>query len=866
MVKKEYYLKGLGCANCAVKIEEKIGKLQGVTDVSVSFATAIMTVHFENDAGDMRAAIEKIVKSVESHVEMIDKEKRTGLETVQKPILKTINVKKSEGSDECGGECAGDACVRANDVSDANDASANACVSDCADAYVSDMGSRVGGTDACAGACASDASACAGHADDDACVCADKASVYAGDAGDAGAFVDECVDKCKDKSENACQEECCNSSKSLFPFFKLSFFRHMNKKQAGRLLIGFVFYFIGILIHLSHTDGVTFISDIGIEHASWVEWGMFGIAYFIIGGDVVYKAVRGILRREFFDENFLMTIATLGAFVLGEYTEAVAVMLFYKVGEMFQEIAVGRSRKSIYDMMDIRPDYAHRVHNSGYETVSPYDVAIGDSILVKPGEKIPLDGTVLSGSSLMDTSALTGESVPKTVREGDVVLSGSINKSGTLTIRVDQLFEESTVSKILDLVENAASKKAPTEKFITKFSKYYTPLVTTAAVLIAIVPPLVLPGASFEDWIYRGLVFLVISCPCALVISVPLSYFGGIGAASKKGVLFKGGNYLEGLTHVKTVVFDKTGTLSEGVFDVVRIDRAADSRFSDKELLYYSAAAESFSNHPIAHSIVKAGKGAGFSFDKNKAGEHNEYSGLGVKAVYGGQNIVVGNLKFMASENISVSDFSEADAVETHIYVAVGGVFEGRIAISDKVKANSKDTLKRLKKAGIEKTVMLTGDIDKVGRAFAFDLGLDDVYTEQLPHQKVEVFEKIESDTKKKNPKAKVAFVGDGINDAPVLTRADIGIAVGGVGSDAAIEAADIVLMTGDPKQLADAFDVAQKTKTIVYQNIFFALGIKFIFMALGVFGIASMWEAVFADVGVTLIAVLNSMRLLRLK
>ncbi|WP_420891316.1 heavy metal translocating P-type ATPase [Methanimicrococcus hongohii] len=654
------------------------------------------------------------------------------------------------------------------------------------------------------------------------------------------------------------------------------------------MFIGIFVYLLGILIHISHEADLPILSELGIVHTAPIELIIFIIAYLIIGGDVVYKAVRGIVRREFFDESFLMTIATLGAFLLGEYTEAVAVMLFYQVGELFQEMAVNRSRKSIYDMMDIRPDYAHKINSNdgstggsngssgSYETVSPYDVAIGDLILVKPGEKVPLDGTVLSGNSMLDTSALTGESVPRTVHEGDAVLSGSINKSGTLTIRVDELFEESTVSKILDLVENAASKKAPTEKFITRFSRYYTPLVTLAAVLIAIIPPLVLPGATFEDWIYRGLVFLVISCPCALVISVPLSYFGGIGTASKKGILFKGGNYLEGLTLVKTVVFDKTGTLSEGVFDVVRIDRPTNSPFSEEEILTYSAAAESFSNHPIANSIVKAAEKKGIS-NQSTVTEHTEYSGLGVKAAIGGNDsssnnggktIAVGNLKLMKQENVAVSETAllSGSDVETHIYVAIDGVFAGRIAISDRVKPDSKEALARLKKSGVDKTIMVTGDSDRVGRAFAADLGLDDVYTEQLPHQKVETFEKIEAETKTVNPKSKVAFVGDGINDAPVLTRADIGIAVGGVGSDAAVEAADIVLMTGDPIQLADAFDVAKKTKAVVYQNIIFALGIKFIFMILGVFGIASMWEAVFADVGVTLIAVLNSMRLLRMK
>ncbi|WNY28398.1 Potassium-transporting ATPase ATP-binding subunit [Methanimicrococcus stummii] len=775
---KEYLLKGLGCANCAAKIETAVGKSEGVSEASVNFATATLTVRFKDNSVDLLPEIEKIVHSIESHVEVLEKNKRTEFETV-----KTCR----------------DACCETGAVSESE-------------------------------SCESDPEM-------------------------------KCETKFETKSEKS---DTKNSGKNS----RFSAFQFIDKKRAARIIIGALVYLLGILIHVSHDTTLPLLSNLEIIHGTPVEYIVFIIAYLIIGGDVVYKAVRGILRREFFDENFLMTIATLGAFALGEYTEAVAVMLFYQVGELFQEMAVNRSRKSIYDMMDIRPDYAHKITDSGsggYETVSPYDIEIGDAILVKPGEKIPLDGTILSGASMLDTSALTGESVPRTVREGDAILSGSINKNGTLTIRVDQLFEESTVSKILDLVENAASKKAPTEKFITRFSRYYTPLVTLAAVLIAVIPPLVLPGATFEDWIYRGLVFLVISCPCALVISVPLSYFGGIGAASKKGILVKGSNYLEGLTQVKTVVFDKTGTLSEGVFDVVRIDRSTGSTLSDDELMTLSAAAESYSNHPIAHSIVKAAEKSGGVV--SNVSEHTEYPGLGIKAVFEGKTIAIGNLKLMAQENVSVSDLPEAGSdVETHIYVAVDGIFEGRISISDKIKPDSKDALARLKKSGVEKTVMVTGDTDKVGRAFAADLGLDDVYTEQLPHQKVEALEKIEAETKSVNPKSKVAFVGDGINDAPVLTRADIGIAVGGVGSDAAVEAADVVLMTGDPIQLADAFDIAKKTKSIVYQNIIFALGIKAVFMILGVFGIATMWEAVFADVGVTLLAVLNSMRLLRLK
>lgn len=844
MIKKEYNLEGLGCANCAAKIEDAVGKLDGVSQASVSFATATLVVELQDGYGDdIQPKIEKIVHSIESDVIVSEKIKRSVSAVSREYLLKGLGCANCAGKIEAG--------IRKLDgVKEAsvNFATATLTVR-LKDGYSGDIKPEI-----------------------EKIVHSIESDVEVLEKDKRAAFtlntVSSCDDGCCiDSSAENNTNQLKDSKKSRF-----SFFQYLDKKRAARILIGVLVYLIGILIHVSHGTEIPFFTVLDIVHLAPVEYIVFIIAYLIIGGDVVYKAVRGIVRREFFDENFLMTIATLGAFALGEFTEAVAVMLFYQVGELFQEAAVNRSRKSIYEMMDIRPDYAHKVSaNGGYETVSPYDIAVGDSILIKPGEKVPLDGVILSGSSFMDTSALTGESVPRTVHEGDTVLSGSINKSGTLTVRVEKSFEQSTASKILDLVENAASKKASTEKFITRFSKYYTPLVTLAAVLIAVIPPLVLPGATFDEWIYRGLVFLVISCPCALVISVPLSYFGGIGAASKKGVLVKGGNYLEGLTQVKTIVFDKTGTLSKGVFDVVRVDLPENAVYSDKEILKFSAAAESFSNHPIALSIVRAAEddeSVNFA-GTSQVSEHTEFAGLGIKAVCDGKTILVGNTKLMAQENIAVSDLKSAGAAaetETHIYVAVDGAFAGRMAISDVVKPDSKEALTRLKRLGVEKTVMITGDTDQVGRAFAADLGLDAVYTERLPHQKVEALEEVEAQAKSENPKAKVAFVGDGINDAPALTRADIGIAVGGVGSDAAVEAADVVLMTGDPGQLADAFEIAKKTKKIVYQNIIFALGIKVIFMILGVFGIATMWEAVFADVGVTLIAVLNSMRLLRLK
>jgi len=813
-MKKEYFLNGLGCANCAAKIEIAVGKLDGVNEASVNFATATLIIELKKDyTGDILPEIEKIVHSIESHVTVSEKQKRsvssiskqTNLPTQKRSVLTTLKKPDTVSSSDCGDA----AC---------NDSSCN----------------------------------------NAAC-------------GDDNCSVSNGADSSPSFKTSAPSEK----KKSKFG----TYYEFADKKKLIRLLFGVFIYIIGILIHLSHSYDIPFFSDfLQAVHGSPLEYIIFIIAYLLIGGDVLYKAIKGISLGHFFDESFLMMIATIGAFLISDFAEAVAVMLFYQVGEFFQEMAVAKSRRSIQKMMDIRPDYARlRNESGGYDVVSPYDVSVGDVILVKPGEKIPLDGTILSGTSFIDTSSLTGEFVPKTVHESDSVLSGSINKSGTLTVRVDKSFEQSTVSKILDLIENAAAKKAPTEKFITKFSRYYTPAVILAAALVAVIPSLVLPGAAFEDWIYRGLVFLVISCPCALVISIPLSYFGGIGASSKKGILIKGSNYLEGLTQVKIVVFDKTGTLSKGVFDVVRIDIPNDlpenSACGKDDLFLYSAAAESLSNHPIALSIVRAAEKnlrGGFSFDHSKMTEHEEISGFGIKAVYSGKNITVGNLKLMTRENIPIPDLSSFDSslsyTETHIYVAVNGNFAGRIVISDEVKADSKDALARLKQLGIEKTVMVTGDADRVGRAFAADLGLDGVYTEQLPHEKVETLEKIDIELKSKNPKAKTAFVGDGINDAPALTRADIGIAVGGIGSDAAVEAADVVLMTGEPTQLADAFDIAKKTKTIVYQNIFFALGIKVVFMILGLFGIATMWEAVFADVGVTIIAVFNSMRLLRLK
>ena len=574
-------------------------------------------------------------------------------------------------------------------------------------------------------------------------------------------------------------------------------------------------------------------------------------AYVILGYDVVVSAVRNIVKGHVFDENFLMSLSSIGAFFIGEYPEAVAVMLFYQVGEFFQDLAVQRSRKSISDLMDIRPETASVKRNREWLTVSPENVAVGEWILVKPGEKIPLDGVVLMGDSMVDTRALTGESVPKSVHPLDEVLSGCINESGRLTIQVTKSYEESTVAKIIDLVENASSRKAPTENFITAFARYYTPAVVILAAMLAVIPP-ILTGGMWAEWIRRAFVFLVVSCPCALVLSVPLTFFGGIGAASRHGVLVKGSNYLEALNKVSTVVFDKTGTLTKGVFKVTEI--IPGENVSPEQVLQYAAWAEHFSTHPIASSILAAyGKSEPVSLS-----EYREIPGYGLEVETAGRKILAGNAKLMEKENIP---YIACEKVGTKVYVAVDGIYQGCILIADELKADSKNAIAALKGAGVEKTVMLTGDNKNIGDAVAAELGLDESYAQLLPNEKVEVLEKLDS---RKRPGSKLAFVGDGINDAPVLARADIGIAMGGLGSDAAIEAADVVLMTDEPGKLVEAIGIARETRKIVVQNIVFALGIKGIFLVLGALGMVGMWIAVFGDVGVALLAVLNAMRILK--
>lgn len=612
-----------------------------------------------------------------------------------------------------------------------------------------------------------------------------------------------------------------------------------NKLELIRLSIGAIMFAVAVIFKFN----------------TFFELFFFVSSYILIGGEVVLKAFRNIAKASFFDENFLMTIATLGAFAIREFPEAVAVMLFYQIGETFQRIAVNKSRKSIKSLLDIRPDYANLKLENGTKKVDPQDVSIGDIIIIKPGEKVPLDGIVIKGESMVDTSALTGESLHRSINNGDDILSGFVNKNGLLEIEVTKTFEQSTVSKILDLVENASSKKADIESFITKFARYYTPLVVFSALLIAVIPPIVLQGSSFSDWVYRALVFLVVSCPCALVISIPLGFFGGIGGASRAGILVKGGNYLDALNDVDTVVFDKTGTLTKGTFTVTGIESYGN--YDKNDILRLAAISELHSSHPIGKSIVEMFKG---EVNENIIEDYQDISGQGIVAKIEGKTVLTGNVKLLKNfdiDNIKINNDKINE--NTSVYVAIDGKLEGRILISDEVKRDSKSAIQKLRTLGVKKILMLTGDNRHIGNKIGRNLGLDEVYSELLPDEKVHKLEKIEKDTK-----GKLVFVGDGINDAPVLARADIGVSMGSLGSDAAIEASDIVLMTDEPSKLPQAIKIARRTKIIVIQNIVFALGTKGVVLLLGAFGIASMWEAVFADVGVALLAVLNSMRVMK--
>ena len=611
------------------------------------------------------------------------------------------------------------------------------------------------------------------------------------------------------------------------------------KRRLTRIIISFLIVIISFLIEFNNN----LYNNI-----------LFFIAYVIIGYDIVLKAIRNISRGHVFDENFLMTIATIGAILIRELPEGVAVMLFYQVGELFQSYAVDRSRKSVASLMDIRPDYANVYRNKEISKVDPDDVSVGEIILVKPGEKIPLDGTVIEGESMINTLALTGESIPKHVTKGENVLSGCINNDGTLKIRVDKEFEESTVSKILDLVENASSRKSRSENFISKFAKYYTPIVVIIAVVLAIVPPFIIDGALFKDWVYRALSFLVVSCPCALVISIPLSFFGGIGAASRIGVLVKGSNYLEALANTEIIACDKTGTLTEGVFKVQKVD-AID--YPDEDLLKYAAYCECFSNHPIAISLREA---YNKNIDESLVTKTKEISGKGVFSIVDKRKVLVGNKKLMDKYKI---DFKESSEVGTVIYVAIDKKFVGSIVIADKIKDDSYKAVKLFKKNNVERIIMLTGDLESISKDVANKLNLDEYYAELLPQDKVSLVEKF---IRQKSPSGKLVFIGDGINDAPVLALADIGIAMGGLGSDAAIEASDVVIMTDEVSKLASCIEISKKTMRIVKENIIFAISVKILVLILSALGIASMWAAVFADVGVSVLAILNALRILVVK
>ncbi|MBS7306267.1 MAG: cadmium-translocating P-type ATPase [Lachnospiraceae bacterium] len=622
----------------------------------------------------------------------------------------------------------------------------------------------------------------------------------------------------------------------------------MNKKQKKMLVRIIVAALLVVLL--------TLIPESIIGEKSIVQLGLFLIPYLIIGYDILKKAFKGIRNKQVFDENFLMAVATIGAIILGDYKEGVAVMLFYQVGELFQSYAIGKSRKNISELMDIRPDYANIVSDGETKTVSPYEVPVGSVIVVKPGEKVPLDGIVIEGSASIDTSALTGESVPREVKYGDEIISGCINNSGLLKIETTKEFSESTVSKILDLVENASSKKSKSENFITKFARVYTPFVCYSALFLAVVPPIIGGIATgefeFSKWIYRALTFLVISCPCALVISIPLTFFAGIGGASKAGILIKGSNYLEALSNAKIIAMDKTGTLTKGVFEVTKVNPV---NISEEKLLYYAASAECYSTHPISISLVNA---YAKEINKEEVTDVTEIAGHGVSAKVGNDTVSVGNDKLMKLKNVK---YINEPFVGTVCHVVVNDEYAGYIVISDKLKDTSKSAILKMAKAGIKKTVMLTGDNKFAADSIAALLSIDEVHSELLPQDKVNIVEKLLSE---KGQKDKLVFVGDGINDAPVLTRADIGIAMGALGSDAAIEAADVVLMDDNPEKIPLAVGISKKCIKIVYENIYFAIGVKAICLLLGAFGIANMWTAIFADVGVMIIAVLNAIRALR--
>ena len=855
-----FSLKGLDCPNCSAKIEKEVGDLENVNSSSVNLMKQTLTIQTETFDNSIVEQIETIVHSHEPDVEVSEKkesyttktyllkgldcpncsakiEKEVGdLEDVSSSVVNlmkqtlTISVKTS-ASGKIQDEVATIVHSHEPDVK----------VSEQTDSYVTKK-YLLKGLDCpnCSAKIEKEVGELEGVALSEVNLMKQTLTVSM-DHNKAASMLDMVTTIVHSHEPDVeVSEQKADTSVAPDKKEKTPVYSDDDKKLTIRLISGAVIYAVGM--------GLTLFGHVSLP----VELGVLIVAYIILGWDVVWQAVKNITRGQIFDEHFLMSLSTIGAFAIGEYPEAVAVMLFYQVGEFFQSLAVKRSRKSISDLMDIRPDSATVRRNGELVVVAPETVSIGDLIVVKPGEKIPLDGIVTEGESMLDTRALTGESVPRSIRKGEEALSGCVNQSGVLTIKVTKSFGESTVTKIIDLVENASSRKAPTENFITTFARYYTPIVVGMAAILAIIPPVIL-GGGWSEWLRRGFVFLIVSCPCALVISIPLTFFGGIGAASKRGVLVKGSNYLEALNKVSVVVFDKTGTLTKGVFKVV--DITVEFGFTKEQVLEYAAQAESYSNHPIAKSIQEA---FGKTIDQSVLSGYEEISGHGIRVLIGGKRVLAGNSKLMDSEKVS---YAACQSAGTKVYIAVDGRYAGCIVIADEVKDDSQNAIASLKKIGVEKTVMLTGDDEKIGKAVAEQLGLDEYYAQLLPDQKVEKLEYLDQH---KTKGSKLAFVGDGINDAPVLARADVGIAMGGLGSDAAIEAADVVLMTDEPSKLVDAIDVAKATKRIVMQNIIIALGIKSVFLILGALGIAGMWEAVFGDVGVTIIAVLNAMRILK--
>ena len=855
-----FLLKGLDCPNCSAKIEKEVGDLENVNSSSVNLMKQTLTIQTETFDNSIVEQIETIVHSHEPDVEVSEKkesyttktyllkgldcpncsakiEKEVGdLEDVSSSVVNlmkqtlTISVKTS-ASGKIQDEVATIVHSHEPDVK----------VSEQTDSYVTKK-YLLKGLDCpnCSAKIEKEVGELEGVALSEVNLMKQTLTVSM-DHNKAASMLDMVTTIVHSHEPDVeVSEQKADTSVAPDKKEKTPVYSDDDKKLTIRLISGAVIYAVGM--------GLTLFGHVSLP----VELGVLIVAYIILGWDVVWQAVKNITRGQIFDEHFLMSLSTIGAFAIGEYPEAVAVMLFYQVGEFFQSLAVKRSRKSISDLMDIRPDAATVKRNGELVVVAPETVSIGELIVVKPGEKIPLDGIVTEGESMLDTRALTGESVPRSIRKGEEALSGCVNQSGVLTIKVTKSFGESTVTKIIDLVENASSRKAPTENFITTFARYYTPIVVGMAAILAIIPPVIL-GGGWSEWLRRGFVFLIVSCPCALVISIPLTFFGGIGAASKRGVLVKGSNYLEALNKVSVVVFDKTGTLTKGVFKVV--DITVEFGFTKEQVLEYAAQAESYSNHPIAKSIQEA---FGKTIDQSVLSGYEEISGHGIRVLIGGKRVLAGNSKLMDSEKVS---YAACQSAGTKVYIAVDGRYAGCIVIADEVKDDSQNAIASLKKIGVEKTVMLTGDDEKIGKAVAEQLGLDEYYAQLLPDQKVEKLEYLDQH---KTKGSKLAFVGDGINDAPVLARADVGIAMGGLGSDAAIEAADVVLMTDEPSKLVDAIDVAKATKRIVMQNIIIALGIKSVFLILGALGIAGMWEAVFGDVGVTIIAVLNAMRILK--